>query len=658
MIIHGKHIRMFISWLRHIVKTIAFRSYRNLLSVILRLIRHCQSVVNGKEGDFREAPGLALSSQPATDRSEPTPPVSLAVPLLEVPLQGLHGQGSQPGMSIQNMQMPIPELHGGSNDAAFNTDTLPNSYAPLMPSSMPEPSTLEVGVATPPPLAVPGQTITLTPIVPDQSNRYKRNVRVKDEFEVFLIQKGPLDCLEELAAVEGWEPLTHPEGSLFFYHPYQRVFTDANLRDPETAVKLAKAVEKVYEEAHSADIFLHPSVELALELIVKDGSESWGYYFADHERRVIFWFEDHESHSLMNAVRGVECKSHIKYALESQYWHHIKQFPNKRFLPEDVVVELKELLMYAQADYIIRDTYLTHFTADEVASLLGLMDFLMGESYPDTVLTRSVNPITEARLMRLCCDAKFKNFCGQPGARLDVDQSLYGTSYDLPRLTRIFLRILNVILFRGPNAQMKSIQKIWVDETIIWPRWTKFRDRLTTEWNGYAIFSTVMLAVDISFLAVPIADAGRTIVFIIIYLSVLCILGSLTSTLFLVGQVNDSLRGTTGEVANYIRQMSYSFLGLRGLAVMLSLPSGLLHWGMILFTLALCIMVAIGSNSGGILIIYSLSPVIFILSVVQSPMLGLSVYTWYCNTERQISRLWHRIKEQVSRTVTTPSHVV
>ncbi|KAG2139272.1 hypothetical protein DEU56DRAFT_800495 [Suillus clintonianus] len=353
MIIHGKYIRMFISWLRHIVKTITLRSYKNLLSVILRLIQHCQSVVNGKEGNFREAPGLALSSQPAANQSEPTPPVSLAVPLLEAPLQSLHSQGSQPEMSLQNLQIATPELHGGSNDAALNTNSPPNSSAPLMSSSFLDLSITEVDITTPLLLAAPAQAfdITLTPIVPRQVDRYGRNVRIKDVFKAFKVMKGPLDCSKELAAVEGWEPLTHPEGALFFYHPDKRVFTDANVRDSEIAVKLGKAVEKAYEEARNADISLHPSVELALELIVKDGGESWGYYFADHERRVIFWFKDHKSHSLMRHVRGVKRKSqsHIKYALEAQYWLHITLFPNKRFLPEDIVVELKELLMHARA---------------------------------------------------------------------------------------------------------------------------------------------------------------------------------------------------------------------------------------------------------------------------------------------------------------------
>jgi hypothetical protein len=158
---------------------------------------------------------------------------------------------------------------------------------------------------------VPGQSpgITLNPITPSQIRRNDRNTKIRDEYVVFEVAKGPLDCSQELAPVAGWEPLTHPSGALFFYQPYRRVFTDVDVRDPETAAKMSKAAEKAYEEAWNAGIALLPSVELALEFMLED-SNTIGYYFVDHDKRVIFWFEAHKSIHLMLDVRGVERKSH------------------------------------------------------------------------------------------------------------------------------------------------------------------------------------------------------------------------------------------------------------------------------------------------------------------------------------------------------------
>jgi hypothetical protein len=88
----------------------------------------------------------------------------------------------------------------------------------------------------------------------------------------------------------------------------QRLFTDANVRDPEIADKVGRAAEMAYEAAHIANIRLHSSMELALELM---DDKQLGYYFADHKKHVIFWFEVHRSIALMKDVRGVERKSHV-----------------------------------------------------------------------------------------------------------------------------------------------------------------------------------------------------------------------------------------------------------------------------------------------------------------------------------------------------------
>jgi hypothetical protein len=128
--------------------------------------------------------------------------------------------------------------------------------------------------------------------------------------------------------VLGWEPLTHPEGALFFYHSnhvrlqsthrsvallisHQRVFTYANVRDYETTVKMDDVAKKAYREARIVNAFLdRSSVELVLEGMKGEDSK-WGYYFADHDKRVIFWLKPHKSKELMGNVQGVNSASHI-----------------------------------------------------------------------------------------------------------------------------------------------------------------------------------------------------------------------------------------------------------------------------------------------------------------------------------------------------------
>ncbi|KAG2344560.1 hypothetical protein BDR05DRAFT_947258 [Suillus weaverae] len=455
------------------------------------------------------------------------------------------------------------------------------------------------------------ESITLIPAIPGKIKRYDRiEFYSQGDYAVYEIPKGPIDCSEELALVSGWEPLTHPEGALFFYHSYKRVFTDADIRASGMVENIGKAIEKAYKEVENAGIDLHPSVELVLELVEGD-REEWGYYFADHDSHVIFWFEDHRSGDLIGNVRGVKCADHIRYALESQYWLHIELYPNKRSLPKNVVVRLREVVMYTQADNITSDTSLAPFSSEEVANMLSLMDPLMNSAGVEHEYAHEHSVWIVARFMAEFCNAKFVNFCGQPGARLNADQSLYG---DLNTCSdNILLRVMNIVLFGSPNAHHKALQKIWVDSTIVQPRWKNFINRLNSEWNGYTIFSTVMLAVDISFLAVPSVQS-QTAAILVSYMSALCTMGSLVVSLVLAGQVNDSRRDSAKSVASFMEGMSGSVLGLQSLALMLSLPYALLIWGMTFFAAALSIVIF---NTSGVVTISIVSPIwvaIFILA--------------------------------------------
>jgi hypothetical protein len=275
--------------------------------------------------------------------------------------------------------------------------------------------------------------------------------------------------------------------------------------------------------------------------------------------------------------------------------------------------------------------------------MLGLMDHLMNSAGIEQECAHEHSVWIVARFMEEFCElwlvgstshffitfignAKFVNFCGQPGARLNADQSLYGDSNT--RSNNILLRVMNFILFGSPNAHNKALQKIWVDSTIVQPRWKNFIDRLNSEWNGYTIFSTVMLAVDISFLAVQTVQT-QTAAILVSYMSALCAMGSLVVSLVLAGQVNDSRRDSAKSVvsslfdclacilyvqASFMEGMSGSVLGLESLALMLSLPYALLIWGMAFFAAALSIVIYRTSDVVTISIVSPIWTAIFILS--------------------------------------------
>lgn len=261
-----------------------------------------------------------------------------------------------------------------------------------------------------------------------------------------------------------------------------------------------------------------------------------------------------------------------------------------RALPQQVVNGLRDIIAYAHAESITSQTSLSPFDLDELSNMIGVVDHVK----------ESIGEVNEysvcivARYMDMFIRARFVNFCGQLGARLDADQSLYDCN-DKKKPKPILIRILNVALFNSPHIHSESLDRVWVDNTVVKPRWKKFISQLTSEWNSFTVFSTVMLAVDVSFLAVPGVDdpsiQSKSAATIVIYLSTLCAMGSLVISLILAGQVSDTRRSSASSAVNFMFSMSQSLLGVDSLALMLSLPFALLIWGMIFFAIGLSILI-------------------------------------------------------------------
>lgn len=195
-----------------------------------------------------------------------------------------------------------------------------------------------------------------------------------------------------------------------------------------------------------------------------------------------------------------------------------------------------------------------------------------------------------ARFMGIFARVHYLNFHGQPGARLDVDQSVYESPKQRARKS-VALRIADPFLFGGPSKYLKTLQSVWVDHTVIQPRWRAFIGALNAEWAGFTIYSTVMLAVDVGLLGAPGVDQGKEnfqpVSVIAIYVSTLCTVGSLVASVILTGESRRFAGNTSDEMARYMTEMTSSLIGIDHMAIMYSVPFGLLGWGMMSFVIAL-----------------------------------------------------------------------
>ncbi|KAG1858855.1 hypothetical protein F4604DRAFT_1793640 [Suillus subluteus] len=435
------------------------------------------------------------------------------------------------------------------------------------------------------------------PLAPQLCQRYKGRVLVSD-IKAKPIPAKKTDFSE--TPVDGWESVVHPEGALYFYDATRHVFTDANLRSR----KLLKVINHLTHQLLSkARDIIDDSTHLVLELQVKE--DACNYYFVQHDKRLLFWLQDFdEPIRIYEHVKGVKSDTHIKIALEAQYWMHCELYPNNAPIHHQIATELKHVLLHAHSDFLTSDTSVVPYDLDTLQSMLDLSDHLV--EYVKS-LTPSSDECVElpahlmcvlARLMRLFARSKFLNFYGQVSARLNANQSVYEVEQSRQKGT-LRLRLANAFLWGAPAAQYKFLQNTWIDNILNYPKWSKHISRLNSDWSNVTIFSTVMLAVNVGFLAVPGVISAAAVV---IYLSAMCSVSSLVVSMLLAvecrGWGTDSAKG-----ASFMARMIHTQSDVEALAIMYSLPYAYLIWAMFCFVTALGISVFHSTNPATLVVV-------------------------------------------------------
>ncbi|KAF9241126.1 hypothetical protein BU15DRAFT_45259, partial [Melanogaster broomeanus] len=261
---------------------------------------------------------------------------------------------------------------------------------------------------------------------------------------------------------------------------------------------------------------------------------------------------------------------------------HYELYPHEQHVEKEILVKLKQILVHANAESVLSDTSLVPFDPGELQRMLDLVSNIQGSpsiQSPTSACALQDPAFTSHHVMH----TQFLNFCGQVGARLDADKSVYSKEVATKQPISVFLGLLDFALFGAPAAHLRGAQRIWVDKTINGSRWKKYISGLNNEWGGFTIYSTVMLAVDISFLSVPGVDtanlysqSGPTLA---IYASIITSTSALIVSVLLAAKIRGNEVDSVEGGARYMESMTRSVFGMEGLAVMFSLPYALLIWG-------------------------------------------------------------------------------
>ncbi|KAG1740685.1 hypothetical protein EDB19DRAFT_767077 [Suillus lakei] len=405
-----------------------------------------------------------------------------------------------------------------------------------------------------------------------------------------------------------WQSCVHPEGALYLYNESRKTFTEAHVVKT-TFPLLDGCVDGLYDLARvKSAISQADDIELVVQLESEDQQVTCRYYFVDHAARTLFWLHDVNygaTTNIFSSLQGVDDLSHIRYALESEYWTHCERYPNHQMDRVKLIKELREVVTHASADLITSDISLSPFDADELSRILELINHLRGTKVPFELLvferlwyyTSPENAdennfphsiCTIARFMHYFYRAKFFNACGLPCARLQAGRTMSEEDTGFGRLIDGLSLFLDVMYFWSLQTHMRSLQRMWMDGRLNTPQWKKFTTDLMTEWTGITIYSTVMLAVDVSFLTILNANLDKSQSFEVtaIYLSIIFITGSLIILLPLT-QTQRRVFKTADKAAEFLSNSTSTFLGVRALATVCGLPYVMLLWGIIYFAVSL-----------------------------------------------------------------------
>ncbi|KAF9225080.1 hypothetical protein BS17DRAFT_778081 [Gyrodon lividus] len=479
----------------------------------------------------------------------------------------LHQEPVQPGGLA-----PSDDLHG-----IRVTFPMPE---PVASTSSPLRVNWDFGVSARPSERIPRHII---PVAAQSVMRYNRKVRIRNSDSKYTINPGTKEFIDpQRRNIGDWEPCTHPEGALYFKHPHKRICTDVNLYKQRNLDVITRCADQLFDWVKTTGLQFSENSELVLELMDDKRANIWrcGYYFVDHAYRCLFWVHPFQAEPIFGNVKGVKSPSHIKYAMEAQYWMHCELFPTQP-IPRIFWEEIKLTLLHATAETITSDTSLAPFDGEELRKMLNLTNDLegsIGTHHPHAMCVL-------ARFARMFVRTKFFNFCGQVGARLDADQTVY---YNRHQSKSILLRFISPFLFGAPEIHAKGLRTIWIDQLVNHISWKRFIDKLNSEWQEFTLYGTVVLNANVAFLAVPnINSAARTSS----YVSMICSVGAVILGLLLVRQNRTKGRDSAEEAVYFMTRMTYSMFGTETLALLYSTPFGFLMWGMITFVVAFCFLV-------------------------------------------------------------------
>ncbi|KAI6024343.1 hypothetical protein EDC04DRAFT_2724836 [Pisolithus marmoratus] len=243
-----------------------------------------------------------------------------------------------------------------------------------------------------------------------------------------------------------------------------------------------------------------------------------------------------------------------------QYWTHCELYPHKRTFNAALYQELSGLVIHANADLRSRLPPTRLSLPFESAELSKMMDIMR------IPLNKSTDPLmcVVARFMCIFSRIHFLNFHGPTMRPLRCRPLNLPSRRPADSICPFLLRILSVFLFCAPLRYVEVLKSVW----------RAFVGRVIDEWGGFHDL------LDISLLAIINSNTTR-----------IQVIGSIVASVLLTGMWREKAENAEGSgkccycyhFATYMNEITDTLIGVDHMAIMFSVPFGLLIWSMTSF---------------------------------------------------------------------------
>ncbi|VDB86409.1 unnamed protein product [Peniophora sp. CBMAI 1063] len=398
-----------------------------------------------------------------------------------------------------------------------------------------------------------------------------------------------------------WVPFTHPLGFLYFFHPAKRIWTSTYMYSRPHHEQVEQCISLLEDVRHgfaTSDALqrLPERYELVVNATTdgRTGGFSWGYYYIDHATLSVFWLDERDLHDEMADMPGSISPDHIYHKIQELYWRHSYLFPHEgrisQFLSPSLL-KLHDCIRFYLLDRSMSSDSACLYSKSQLEQMRddvrSARDRLKAEDpfSPDLVSSLSQIQMCMAR-------QRYRNAHGQPFVRLSATTSIFPppTTWAVYPGSFTFGVISNIILLGEPFVMLKDLNAVMVDGMMLLAGRKELLERLAVQWGQLLILGTVMLAVNVTFLAIPgvvpdiFGEGGSRDCARYSYISILFGLASIAATLAHVRYTPIDRDETVATTAPYEH---LHWFGPEVVATLYSTPFALLLWSMIMFIVAI-----------------------------------------------------------------------